>query len=168
MKSPKGRDVKKFFRTLSLAAVGIGSTLTGFAFYEGWQRGFSLDLELGNWDPFIKGATGAAIAALGAVAYLYFAHAAEGGRRRHALARALRGFAALMLSGLEMLGLLAAVSAFIIFLTLERAGGGGIWALGVCACGIVTNVAARPLLTWAKGDTPPPKETSVASFDDRD
>lgn len=160
--------MKRFLRLLSLIAVGLGSVLAGGAFYEGYRRGFMPDLELGNWDPVIQGAIGVLSVILGTVAYLYFGHAVEGLRRRQSFAKALRGAAVLLLVLCEMTGVFAAVSGFIIFLSLERSGANGVWALGVCVCGVIARQAAVYLLPWAKGqDGKPPKEpNSVASFDE--
>lgn len=160
--------MKKFFRPLSLVAVAIGALLIAWATYQGWCRGWGFDLELGNWDPVYQALAGAASVAVGTYAWYYFGHAEKGMRRRKAILQALRSCAVLALVGCEMAGVLAAVAAFIIFLSLERSGASGLWALGVCACGVVAHRAAAYLLPWAKGEEDQSIERSAAPFDERD
>lgn len=159
--------MRTYPRRLSLAAVGVGSTLAGYAAYQAYLHGFGVDLAVGDWDPAIVGASGVVLAALGAFAHAYLGRTEAGLSRRKAAIAALRAFVALCLSGFEMLGVLAAISGFIIGISLERAGSSGLWALGVMACGVVTYASSRALLPWAKGRDEAPKETTVV-FDERE
>lgn len=158
--------MRKFLRRLALAIVAAGAVMLGYAVSEGCRRGFGFDLEYGNWDPVIIGASGAALLAAGAFAHAYFGHPEAGVRRRIALLAVLRRVAVGSLVLTQHAGLAGGVYGFIMFLTLSHAGQESLWALGLAGCGAVAFLSAAALLPWARGPRPAPKETSVAPFDD--
>lgn len=160
--------MKTLFRLLALVIVGIGALMLGYSVYQGLNRGFGIDLD-GNWDPVLAGLLGLANLAIGASAYYVLAHTAPGVRFRKALVRGLRAtlVAALVLG--EVLGVVMGVCGFMLFLMYERmAQRSGLWALGMCACGIVSYYAATYLLPWARGDAAKKPETFVSRDDTLD
>lgn len=160
--------MKMLFRLLTLAVVGLGALMLGYSVYQGLNRGFGIDLD-GNWDPFIAGLLGLANLAIGTSTYYVLAHTAPGVRFRNALVRGLRAtFVATLVLG-EVLGVVMGVTGFMLFLAHERLERyGGLWALGMCGCGVVAYCAATYLLPWARGDAAKKPETFVSRDDTLD
>lgn len=157
--------MKKLLRLLALVIVGLGALMLGYSVYQGLNRGFGIDLD-GNWDPVIAGLLGLANLAIGTSAYYVLAHTAPGVRFRKALGRGLRAtFVATLVLG-EVVGVVMGVCGFMLFLMYERmAERSGLWALGMCACGIIAWRAATFLLPWARGDAAKKPETFVSHDD---
>lgn len=163
--------MKTLSRLLALAVVGVGALLVGYSAYEGFKRGFGIDLD-GNWDPFLAGLAGIGLLSAGALAYYVIAHTAPGVRFGRAVLRGLRSFAVALLVTLECAGVAMAVMGFLTFLALERVEErSGLAALAMCGCGVVAHFSARYLLPWVRGDKAPKKpEMFVADdrqFDDK-
>jgi hypothetical protein len=157
--------VKKLLRLFALVIVGLGALLLSYSMYEGLSRGFGIDID-GNWDPAIVGLSGLVLLVVGTLAYYVLAHTAPGIRARTAILKGVRAtFVATLVLG-EVVGVVMGISGFMLFLAHERMERyGGLWALAMCGCGIVSYCAATYLLPWARGDAAKKPETFVSHDD---